>query len=55
MMVITYIEGPLLMVSHKFGDHTLKGVDPKFGGHTLKGGDPKIRGGLWGETFPSIN
>ncbi len=43
MMVITYSEDPLPMVS------------PKFGGHTLKGVDPKIRGGLWEETFPSIN
>jgi hypothetical protein len=31
-------------------------VSPKFGGHTLKGVvDPKIMGGLWEETFPSIN
>jgi hypothetical protein len=40
MMVITYSEDPLPMVS------------PKFGGHTLKGVDPKIRGGLWKGNLP---
>jgi hypothetical protein len=29
MMVITYSEGPLLMVSPKFEGHTLTGVNPK--------------------------
>jgi hypothetical protein len=43
MMVMTYTEDHLPMVS------------PKFGGHTLKGVVPKITGGLWEETFPSIN